>query len=103
METIVEEFVSRFDKRETQIEITKQNINPIILNNLVKDSSVLPQRSIGKNTTGQPRTKRIRNRVVHPEERKRKIAHCSKCGQEGHHSSACDARKEKKQGDGENS
>ena len=53
METIVEEFVSRFYKNETQIEITKQNINPIIFSNLVKDSFVLPPRSTRTNTTQQ--------------------------------------------------
>ena len=54
MERVVEEYVSRFYKNETQIEITRQNINPIIFSNLVKDSSVLPPRSTGPNTTGQP-------------------------------------------------
>ena len=101
METIVEEYVSRLYKNETQIEITKQNINPIIFSNLVRDSFILPPRSTGTNTTGRPRAKRIRNRVVHPDARKRKVAHCSKCGKEGHYSSTCDVRKEKKQGDGE--
>ena len=32
----------------------------------------------------------IRTLVVHPEAKKRKIAHCSKCGKEGHYSSTCD-------------
>ena len=57
MEKIVEEYVSRFYKNETQIEISKQNINPIIFSNLVKDSSVLPPKSTGTNPTGRPKTK----------------------------------------------
>ena len=94
-EEIIEHYVSILYKNSTQIEITKQNINPVIISNLVKDINVLPPRNTGTNLAGRPKTKRIRNRIVHPEQRKKKIARCSKCGQEGHYASTCEARKER--------
>ena len=80
METIIEEYVSKLHKNKTQKEITKQNINPIIFSNLLKDVNVLPPRSTGTNTTGRPKTKQVYYCVVHPEQQKRKMAHCCKCG-----------------------
>ena len=57
METIVDQYVTKFYKKEKQQEITQQIINPVILSNLAKDVNVLLPRSTGTNTTGTPKTK----------------------------------------------
>ena len=69
-------------------EILKYNVNPVILDQLVKDETTLPPRDTKVNQTGRPKTKRkrIRNVVLQTD---RKPIQCSICNELGHNKRTC--------------
>ena len=80
---------------KTQQDLLAKNINPVVMDMLVRDAKTLPPKSSNKQQGGRPSKKRIQNRskLIDPSTQSTMI--CSKCKESGHNKRTCDRRNTK--------
>ena len=85
---VIQKHVAKYHTYMAEHEILRHNVNPVILDQLIKDERTLPPRDTQVNQTGRPKTKRIRvhNKVENSE---RKPIQCSICHEVGHNIRTC--------------
>ena len=85
---VLKHHVAKYHTFQAEHDILKYNVNPVVLETLVKDEKTLPPRATSANRTGRPKTKRLRVRNVAPST-DRKPIQCSVCHEVGHNSRTC--------------
>ena len=88
---VLQKHVAKYHTYMAEHEILRYNVNPVILDQLIKDETTLPPRDTKVNATGRPKTKRYRVRNMVPTS-DRKPIQCGICHEVGHNTRTCAVR-----------